>query len=110
MLLFISDAHIGIGPPEEQLKRKQTLFDCLDHYAPGMEKLLILGDLFDFWFEWRHVILKQHFQVLYKLRELADKGVELHHLAGNHDFALSEFLRTEIGMEIHLNEFEFEYG
>jgi UDP-2,3-diacylglucosamine hydrolase len=110
MLLFISDAHIGIGPPEEQQQRKQNLFDCLDHHAPELEKLLILGDLFDFWFEWRHVILKKHFQVLYKLRELTDAGVELHYLAGNHDFALSEFLRSEIGAQTHLNEYEFETG
>ncbi|MBU0518728.1 UDP-2,3-diacylglucosamine diphosphatase [bacterium] len=109
MLLFISDAHIGIGKPEDQQKRKQYLFECLDHYAPEIEKLYILGDLFDFWFEWRHVILKRHFAVLCKLREIAARGIEIHFLAGNHDFALSEFLCAEIGAEIHFDEYSFTY-
>ncbi len=109
MLLFLSDAHLGNGLPEEQEKRRRNLFDCLDHYAPRLEKLIILGDLFDFWFEWRYVILKQHFQVLCKLREIAAKGVEIHYLAGNHDFALSEFLGEEIGAHIYLNECQFNY-
>jgi UDP-2,3-diacylglucosamine hydrolase len=56
MLLFISDAHLGNGRTEEQAERRRLLFDCLDHYTPHLEKLIIIGDLFDFWFEWRYVI------------------------------------------------------
>ncbi len=108
MYLFLSDAHIGVGSYEDQDKRKKNLFDCLDHYKPELEKLFILGDLFDFWFEWKHVILKRHFRVLYKLHELVLRGVEIHFLAGNHDFALGEFLRTEIGVHTHLNDHRFE--
>lgn len=109
MLLFISDAHIGIGPPQDQEKRKKYLFDCLDRHAPELEKLFILGDLFDFWFEWRHVILKRHFKVLCKLQELTSIGVELHYLAGNHDFALGEFLTDELGAQVHLDHARFDW-
>lgn len=108
MFLFLSDAHLGIGTPEDQDKRVKFLFECLDHYAPRMEKLFIMGDLFDFWFEWRHVILKQYFHVLCKLSQLNSNGVELHYLAGNHDFALGSFIRKEIGMQLHLHNFQFE--
>ncbi len=107
MLLFLSDAHIGMGPPEDQEKRKKYLFECLDYYKPQLDKLFILGDLFDFWFEWRHVVLKRHFRVLCKLRELTSAGVELHYLAGNHDFALSDFLPDEIGAQVHSGEYHF---
>lgn len=109
MLLFISDAHIGLGPEDEQRVRKDFLFECLDHYAPELDKLFILGDLFDFWFEWRRVIMRRHFQLLHKLRQFAERGIEIHFLAGNHDFALGSFLENEIGIQIHPNEYQFEY-
>ncbi len=109
MLLFLSDAHLGLGTEEDQQIRKNNLFKCLDHYAPTLEKLFILGDLFDFWFEWRYVILKHHFQVLYKLRELVSRGIEIHFLAGNHDFALGDFLSDEIGIHTHLDKHQFEH-
>lgn len=108
MFLFISDAHLGIGSSKDQERRIDLLLECLDHYKPEMEKLFILGDLFDFWFEWRHVILKRHFRVLAKLSELTAAGLELHYLAGNHDFALSGFLEGEIGAQTHLDGFQFE--
>lgn len=109
MILFFSDAHIGTGEPEDQEKRKQLLLEFLDHYAPRLEKMFILGDLFDFWFEWQHVILKRYFPILCKLRELVNRGVEIHFLAGNHDFALSRFLSDEVGIQIHLNDYQLTY-
>jgi UDP-2,3-diacylglucosamine hydrolase len=63
--------------------------------------LVIVGDLFDFWFEWRHVIPKGYFRVLHQLRVLVDGGVSVHYLAGNHDFRLPGFLETEIGICVH---------
>jgi len=108
MFLFLSDSHFGIGSDEEQRERREKLFACLDHYAPRIQKLFIMGDLFDFWFEWRHVILKAHFPILCKLRELRDRGIEIYYLAGNHDFALSRFLEDEIGARTDLDHFEFE--
>jgi UDP-2,3-diacylglucosamine hydrolase len=108
MFLFLSDSHFGIGSDEEQRERREKLFACLDHYAPQIQKLFIMGDLFDFWFEWRHVILKAHFPILCKLRGLRDRGIEIYYLAGNHDFALSRFLETEIGAITDLDHFEFE--
>lgn len=108
MFLFLSDAHFGIGPSDAQEKRRRFLFECLDHYAPHVQKLFILGDLFDFWFEWRHVILKQHFQVLCKLEEMTARGIELHYMAGNHDFALGRFLQDEVRACVHFDSYQFE--
>jgi UDP-2,3-diacylglucosamine hydrolase len=108
MFLFLSDSHFGIGTPQEQQERREKLFACLDYYAPQMQRLYIMGDLFDFWFEWRHVILKAHFPILCKLKNLRAAGVEISYLAGNHDFALSRFLEEEIGARTDLDHFEFE--
>ncbi|MCX6639950.1 MAG: UDP-2,3-diacylglucosamine diphosphatase [bacterium] len=110
MLLFISDSHLGIGTSQAQTERIEKLFACLDHYRGNLERLYIIGDLFDFWFEWRHVILKRYFRVLCKLRGLIDQGIEVHYLAGNHDFALGQFLQDEIGAEIHQDAFQFEFN
>lgn len=107
MFLFLSDSHFGIGSAAEQQQRRGKLFACLDHHAESLQKLFIMGDLFDFWFEWRYVILKQHFSILCKLRELTARGVELYYLAGNHDFALSRFLQEEIGARTDLDHFAF---
>ncbi len=109
MLLFISDSHFGLGSSAEQDERRALLFACLDHYADRLTGLFIMGDLFDFWFEWKHVILKRHFQVLCKLRTLSAKGIELYYLAGNHDFALSRFLEQEIGARTFLEHYDFEH-
>jgi UDP-2,3-diacylglucosamine hydrolase len=110
MLLFFSDTHFGIGSPQVQEDRRNALFACLDHHLPALDQLIIMGDLFDFWFEWRHVILKQHFKVLSKLAQIRSRGVEIHYLAGNHDFALTRFLQDEIGAVIHPESHQFESG
>ncbi|TKJ39047.1 hypothetical protein CEE37_11525 [candidate division LCP-89 bacterium B3_LCP] len=109
MILFISDAHLGTGSLESQQKRKLLLKELFDHYAPKLDRMVIIGDLFDFWFEWKHVILKKHFQVLFWLKELHERGVEIHFLAGNHDFALGSFLAEEVGVQVHMNEYSFNY-
>ncbi len=109
MLLFLSDAHLGLKPKSEQLQAKQWLFACLDKYEDRLEKVFILGDLFDFWFEWKHVILKQHLEVLCRLMSLTRRGIDLHYLAGNHDFALSRFLIEEIGANVHLDHYTFTH-
>ena len=108
MILFFSDTHFGIGSTQAQDERRRKLFACLDHYADRMDTLVIMGDLFDFWFEWRHVILKAHFRMLCKLAEIRSRGIKIHYLAGNHDFALSRFLQDEIGAVIHMDSYEFE--
>ncbi|RJP79925.1 MAG: UDP-2,3-diacylglucosamine diphosphatase [Candidatus Zixiibacteriota bacterium] len=110
MYLFLSDFHFGLGTPEAQARRRQDFFACLDHYADRLEALCINGDLFDFWFEWKRVILKDHFSILCKLKGIADRGAAIHYLAGNHDFALSRFLQDEIGAQIHRDEHVFETG
>ncbi len=66
-----------------------------------VDRVVILGDLFDFWFEYRHVIFSGYFEVLRVLADLRDRGVELHLVCGNHDFWAGRFLREGLRMHIH---------
>lgn len=100
-VFFLSDAHLGavlIPDPQEQTKR---FFNFLDLIRQNGKSLVLVGDLFDFWYEWRHVIPKRHFRILYRLRALAEAGIQIHYLAGNHDFRLKGFLEEEIGLHTH---------
>ncbi len=68
-------------------------------------RVVLLGDLFDFWFEYRHVIFSGYFDVLRALAELRDAGVELHLVCGNHDFWAGRFLHDELSMEVHADSY-----
>jgi UDP-2,3-diacylglucosamine hydrolase len=73
----------------------------LEHEAPTAGTLYILGDLFDFWFEYREAVFRRHFRVLAALRSLVVHGTRVVFLGGNHDFWAGSFLRDEIGCEVH---------
>ncbi|MBI4726554.1 UDP-2,3-diacylglucosamine diphosphatase [candidate division TA06 bacterium] len=97
---FLSDVHLGAGDPGlERLKvsRLKKLFAIIKD-QPG--PLYILGDLFDFWFEYRTVVQSEHFEVLAEMLELRRAGVEITLLAGNHDYWTGSFLEQRLGMNI----------
>lgn len=101
---FISDAHFGISL-DGCNDREEHFFKLLDEISDSMSTLYIIGDLFDFWIEYANAIRPDYFNVLYHLKLLVDSGVEVHYLAGNHDFALGSFLPEKIGITIHPNDF-----
>jgi UDP-2,3-diacylglucosamine hydrolase len=104
---FISDAHLGRSNPEIEARKQKYLTEFLREVVQNGNYLFIVGDLFDFWFEWRWVIPKDAFSVLAELKSLVDCGVQVHYLAGNHDFALTGFLETEIGLAVHADDLDF---
>jgi UDP-2,3-diacylglucosamine hydrolase len=98
---FISDIHLGAryrGMPPE---RETWLLRFLREEAPRAAQLFVLGDLFEFWMEYRSFVPKGHFRVLAALEALARAGVEVHYLAGNHDFNLGRFFRDQLGIQVH---------
>jgi UDP-2,3-diacylglucosamine hydrolase len=97
---FISDAHLGVNALEPQ-KREAKVIDFLEDITHKAGRLFIMGDLFDFWIEYAHAVRPDYFHILYEFRRLIKHGVEIHYIAGNHDFALGEFLSEKIGMAIH---------
>lgn len=99
---FISDAHLGADSrrPEQGEEHILAFFGRIRDHATH---LFILGDLFDFWIEYAHAIRPRYFPVLHGLKTLADAGVSIHCLAGNHDFALGPFIEHTIGIRLHGN-------
>ncbi len=97
---FISDAHLGAKAPDAEA-REARLIGFLENITHKASHLFIMGDLFDFWIEYTHAIRPDYFHMLYELRRLKKQGVEIHYLAGNHDFALGVFLSEKLGVAVH---------
>jgi UDP-2,3-diacylglucosamine hydrolase len=105
-IYFISDAHLGAEDKEKEKIKEKKLISFLDRIGGDAEFLYILGDMFEFWFEYKYVVPKGHFSVLAKLRELVDSGVKMIYVVGNHDFWLGDFLSKQIGIEIFKHPIE----
>lgn len=99
--LFISDAHLGATPPHSLPDREQRLIALLQKERKTLSHLFILGDLFEFWMEYRWFIPKSSFRLLSLFQQLHDEGVEIHFFAGNHDFNLGSFFSEQLGMICH---------
>ncbi len=97
---FFSDAHLGVGTKEEDRQKEQALVKFLDQVLSDGEQLFIVGDLFDYWFEYRFVVPKGYFRLFAKLAELSESGIQLIYMAGNHDFWLRGYFTDELGMTI----------
>jgi UDP-2,3-diacylglucosamine hydrolase len=94
--MIVSDAHLGAAP-----ESSETAFHEFLEFAGGATRdLVINGDLFDFWFEYRTVVLSRHFRTLKALSELVDAGVRIRLVGGNHDSWGGVFLTDEIGIEL----------
>jgi UDP-2,3-diacylglucosamine hydrolase len=107
---FLSDVHLGEGSPAEESAKHEKLFAFLSEVESKGKSFVLVGDIFDFWYEWHSVIPKQHFDLLCHLRRLSDAGVALHYLPGNHDFRLTGFLEKELGIVVYRSEAEFQIG
>jgi len=97
-LVFLSDAHLGAQPPDVEAPREARLHQFFTHLHGTGRELIIVGDLFDFWFEYRTAIPRRHFPTLVALRELVQAGVPVTMLNGNHDFWLGHFLEDSVGV------------
>ncbi|NNE09857.1 MAG: UDP-2,3-diacylglucosamine diphosphatase [Gemmatimonadetes bacterium] len=99
-ILFVSDAHFGAAPMEQEEERLQRFLAFL-RFARGVDTLYIVGDLFDFWFEYRQVVPKTHAVLLAEIASLARSGVNIHFVAGNHDFWIGREFAERCGMTPH---------
>ena len=98
-LYFITDAHLGAGL--DTLEREKALCRLLDSIAPDAAKVFFLGDMFDFWFTYRHVVPKGFTRLLGRMAQMSDAGIELHYFVGNHDMWLFHYLEEEMSVVMH---------
>jgi len=101
---FISDVHLGELPPDREKKRVNHFINFLISLEENADRIFFVGDLFDFWFEYKYAIPKKHFRILNQLARLRAKNIEIHYLPGNHDFWLGEFFQKELGIFTYDNE------
>ncbi len=102
-IYFISDAHL-----DDDREREKRLISFLKGIK-GCERLYILGDLFDFWFEYRTVIPSQYIRTVCKLLDLVQGGTKIVYLAGNHDFWLGDFLQSQVGIQVERGSIRVEH-
>lgn len=95
---IFSDAHLGVAAPEAE----QALLRFLRHLPGRAASLVVNGDLFDFWFEWRAVMPRRGYRVLAALADLRERGVPVLWIAGNHDCWGGEILREDVGVDFHV--------
>jgi UDP-2,3-diacylglucosamine hydrolase len=107
-IYFVSDFHFGEGAPSAEARKLQIFDSFLKKIESDLEHLVILGDLFDFWFEYRDLIPKRNLGVLFRLRELIDAGIPVTYVSGNHDHWLGDFLNSEIGITVVGDKLELE--
>lgn len=110
MIYFASDIHLGAGSPQEARATEQRFVAWLDRVATDAECIVLAGDIFDFWFEYRKVVPQGFVRTLGKLAELTDRGIRILFFTGNHDMWITDYLTRECGIEIftspQLLEFE----
>ncbi len=97
---FLADAHLGMSMDGNE-GREENLLVFLREVVCGAAHLFIVGDLFDFWIEYRHSIRPDYFAVLHELRALVREGTEVHYCLGNHEFAVENFLSEAVGLKVH---------
>ncbi len=106
--LFISDIHLGLRSKEVEADKEASLVRFLNFAKDNCDELFIVGDLFDYWFEYKHVYQKGFFKTLNALKNLTENGIRLHYFIGNHDFMHRNFFKDEVGAIMYEDAVETE--
>ncbi|MDO9154570.1 MAG: UDP-2,3-diacylglucosamine diphosphatase [Paludibacter sp.] len=110
MIYFLSDAHLGSRVIKDSKAHEKKIVDWLDFVKKDAEKIFLLGDIFDFWFEYRTVVPRGFVRFLGKLAQLVDTGIEIHFFTGNHDIWTFGYLENEVGLIVHREPKTFTLG
>lgn len=105
---FMADAHLGSMLKEDQRAHEQKVVRWLDMVAEDADEIFLLGDIFDFWFEYRYVVPKGFTRLLGTLARMADQGIKIHFFPGNHDWWTFGYLEKEVGVIVHREPLEVE--
>ncbi len=109
-IYFASDLHLGAPDRERSLERERLFVQWLGEISKDAEELFIVGDLFDFWFEYKKAVPRGFVRVLGKLAELTDSGLPIHLFTGNHDMWIFDYLPTETGVQLHRKPLKREWN
>ena len=107
-IYFASDQHLGAPTPEASLPREKRFVAWLDTIKEDAGTIFLLGDLFDFWFEYKTVVPKGFVRVLGKLAELKDAGIDIYFFVGNHDLWMRDYFQKELNIPVFHKPQEFD--
>ena len=102
-IYFASDFHLGVPTHKDSLVREKLIVSWLESIKEDAKSIYLLGDIFDFWFEYKTVVPKGFVRLLGKLAELTDSGIKIHIIKGNHDMWMFNYLPKEVGVHIILS-------
>lgn len=109
-IYFASDNHLGAPTQEESRPREARFVKWLDEIKQDAEAIFLLGDLFDFWFEYKHVVPKGFVRTLGKLAEIRDSGIPIYFFVGNHDLWMQDYFQKELNIPVYHKPKEFEFS
>ena len=109
-IYFASDNHLGAPTREESLPREKRFVKWLDEIKDDAAAIFLLGDLFDFWFEYKRVIPKGFSRTMGKLAEITDSGIPVHYFVGNHDLWMNGYFEEELNIPVYHRPAEFTFN
>jgi len=109
-IYFLSDFHLGTPSYTESLQREKKVVAFLDSIKTKAAEIFIVGDMFDFWFEYKTTVPKGYVRLLGKLAELTDAGIKIHFFVGNHDMWMSGYFEQELNIPVYFHPKTFEWN
>ena len=109
-IYFSSDLHLGVPDRASSLEREKKFIRWLDMASQDAQEIHLMGDIFDFWFEYKNAIPKGYIRLLGKIAELSDAGIKIFWYYGNHDMWIFDYLPEELGVEMIPDESIREFG
>src|SRR5215471_10265629 len=109
-IYFLSDFHLGAPDHKSSLEREKTIVEFLEIIKKDAAEVFIVGDIFDFWYEYRKVVPKGHVRLLRKMAELTDLGIKLHFFVGNHDMWMKDYFEKELNIPVYFGPKDFEWN
>ena len=106
-IYFLSDFHLGAPNYTASLERERKILRFLNQIQADAKEIFILGDIFDFWYEYKHVVPKGYVRLLGKLAELTDNGIPIHFFVGNHDMWMKNYFQQELNINVYYEPREF---
>lgn len=109
-IYFLSDFHLGAPNEQESRIREDRLVRFLNNAKQDAAAIFIVGDIFDFWFEYKTVVPKGFVRILGCLAQIADSGIPLHVFTGNHDLWMNDYLTKELNAKVYFEPKHFEFA
>lgn len=107
-IYFLSDFHLGAPDHTSSLEREKIIVQFLEEIKKDAAEIFLVGDMFDFWYEYRKVVPKGYVRLLGKLGELSDAGIQMHFFVGNHDMWMRDYFQKELNIPVYFKPEEFE--